>query len=230
MKITFFRLLLVWFFVLIGLKDPAFPLDCRFNFRDTVGYCTDAANEKFVDGGADPYPQTDFDSPVDCDVSYGWQDAYSDMPRDRSATNCPRFAGMNAQPNDGDATPSIFRFNVTGAYCIELAFGDATNGSSRLGFEIRDGTGVLSTCDDANGAPADANVTLTDYTDASCVTRTSVADWNANQVPYCTTFSTYIAVRIGNNTTSQTPIAHMRIYTPVSNSQAVSVLNAMGEL
>jgi len=227
------RRLIAFVLVAIALPGESFGVDCGYNFRETSAYCSgapEAANEIAVLGNNpnDLYPQTDFNSPAECDVSYGWEDIYSDMPRNRSATYCPNAAGNNQQPNDGDASPAKFRVDLTGDLCIELGMTDATYSRPVQYFEIRDGTTVLSTCNDTDGTTSTGSDSS--VTDANCNNHTTIANWQSNQTAYCDTFSSYVSIRIGNNSSGDSTLAHVRIYSNTPSSKPFSVLNAMGEL
>jgi hypothetical protein len=160
-----------------------------FNFRATVGYVTDGANQKFVPIAPNDYPQS---ATIDGDTfNIGWDITTSQLDwRDRTTGNDVRLAGMAYTPN---AMPGYRYFNVdlpqAGTYELEVACGDATSvQENSLG--ILDGTTVLSSF---SAVATNAN----EFLDAGGTVRTAAA-WPGSNTPVQFTFATTtLKIRIG---------------------------------
>jgi hypothetical protein len=180
-----------------------------FNFRATIAYVTDGADETYVLGSTnqspEPYPTTRNG------VTFGYTDTDNGtlQDRDRDSTNDRRLAGGHRPDESGTHFLTIFRVDLPaiGDYIIRLALGDATTacGSGTLTYaRIRDNGNVLATLSGTTSAAQR-------FLDATGVERTNL-NWVANNLSITKTFtSTIFELVLGDGATSavQWPVAHL---------------------
>jgi hypothetical protein len=175
-----------------------------FNFRSTLGFVADASNEQFVNESFGAYPQS---VTIGGDVVVcGWETAPSvSSSRDRNAGIDSRLAGIIYTASGSGIVP-VFRVDLpaTGNYEITIATGDAGNSNSAF-FTVKDNTTVLISRTEVSTANEE-------FVDASLVTRTSAANWVANQVAVTKTFaSTIFRFTVLEPTGSASVLAHINI-------------------
>jgi hypothetical protein len=174
-------------------------LNKGFNFRDTLAFVTDGANQIFVNG-TDVYPVTSGG------VTFGWSSTAAEV--DRSSSVDPRFAGVHYQSNTG--TRNSFRVDLSaGTYTIHLAIGDQGASHTDQYVEVLDNTTSRAIIDIVGGVTAD------NFLDATGVSRTR-ANWPTQNVSISVNVSSGILiVKIGTLTdpgnSSVTVLAHMFI-------------------
>ena len=155
-----------------------------FNFRATLGFVTDGANELFVNEAFGAYPQS---KTIDGDTfDCGWETAPAGgNSRDRNAGVDARLAGI-VFTNTAAGVDPIFRIDLpsAGDYAIRLAMGDAT-GTNNQKCEIRDTTTALITL-------GESATSAEQFYDASLALRSSAANWVSFQVEVTKTFTTTI--------------------------------------
>jgi hypothetical protein len=165
-----------------------------------------------LDNRIDP---ANYDAEVNLAVSYPWVTSQGNTvgwdlapiaKADRSITATVILSGIHYRSNSGGAT-SDFRIDLPapGAYRIRLAAGDLSAGQNER----------VQLCDD-NTVFADysAVIGVANWIDATGVTRTSEADWNANNALLSRTFTSSIfRIKIGNHAsgTGTTTIAAVYI-------------------
>ena len=172
-----------------------------FNFRSTLAFVTDGANETFINAGVS-YPTT---TVIDGDsVTYGFEDFISSgRTIDMNSGIDPRLAGV-AGVVVGE--PEVrFRIDLpaTGSYEIRTAWGDGANPRVQTG-EIRDTNTAFITI---SGTTATG-----EFRDATNVTRTSSADWVANNVTVTRTMaSTILRAVIQVPASDASTLAHIAV-------------------
>lgn len=151
------------------------------NFRATLGYVTDGANDSFENSNnsvsTGSYPRTTAQG-----NTVGWETFNGGSTRDRSTTVDARLAGINytaSQQND-------FRFDLpaAGSYNIRIAAGDMSSVNATL-WSLLDGTTSLGTL------TTGTNVTSGSFKDATDTVRTAAA-WPGSNVAVAKTFATTI--------------------------------------
>jgi hypothetical protein len=166
-----------------------------FNFRATLGFVTDIAPDQFHDVGL-----------YAASPGYGWEvGSVANADRDRNAANNARLAGLFFV--DSGLTLD-FRVDLpsAGDYAITLAIGDDAYSSDHCKCEIFDTSSSLFS------VTSGATLTAGHYIDANGTEHTSAANWVANQTSRTATFATTILrCRIGQASSSKTPIAHLSI-------------------
>lgn len=179
-----------------------------FNFRSTLGYVTDGANQQFVGhNGASPYPTTNTiggDS-----VTYGWVSGGATISdRDRTTGNDPRLCGMCGVADSESQPHADFRVDLPeiGKYRVVLAAGDA-GWANRVYWDLLDNTTVLRSRAEYTAGGMDR------YGDASGVERTSPAAWIADNVAVDDVYSsTTLIYRLKRSSPGgMTVIAHLQI-------------------
>ncbi len=166
------------------------------NFRATLGYVTDSADESFelgTNGGGATYPRTTSQGNV-----VGWE--VSVQQADRDSTQDRRLAGINYDVFAGSA----FRIDLpaTGSYDINFAAGDK-GFSNPTEWSLRDTTTLLATL--TSGTPPDGS-----YKDANN-TQWTAAAWPGSNTKLTKTFTTTI-LRIRNEVSSgNSVIAHLHV-------------------
>lgn len=178
----------------------AFPQG--INFRQTIGYVTDGANEDAeligAGGGTETYPRTTAQG-----NNVGWETvAATYQGRDRNSGNDRRLAGINRK-DGGSATDYRIDLPAPGNYKVGLAAGDASyardtqvdlyDTSSSLGSLATGSTGAGNNFKDA---------TNTEY---------SAANWPTSQTLVQFTFSTTICRFRFLDTGGENPAAHVYI-------------------
>lgn len=145
--------------------------DKGFNFRGTVGYVADGANETYIVG--DSYPTTRNT------VTFGWIGGLGTFA-DRSAANDRRLAGINYN----NAT-SVFQVDLiaAGAFTVHLGLGDqAGGGNAGCAVVVKDSGSTLATVN------FNANVGNV-FTDATGAVLNNTT-WPAGEVGAALTFAT----------------------------------------
>ena len=154
------------------------------NFRDTLGFVTDGANEDAqvrLGDGLSSYPWTTAQG-----NNVGWEQSLnigSDHARDRNSGNDRRLAGIQY---NGNTNQCDFRFDLpsTGDYKIGLSAGDASY-STTVSIELLDTTTSLGTL--ASGSTGAAN----SFKDATDTIYTAAA-WPGSNTLVTKTFATTI--------------------------------------
>jgi len=205
------------YLILASLLIPAIAqaqsYDKAWNPRSTTAYCTDPVGATYYlgpngSGDDDTYPVTRNTS------TFGGTANIADNRRDRDATGGCNLAGSTFQENN--TTAAEFRVDLpsTGEYDIHIAMGRANGTEAQQYFAIFDNTTSLTTCFDAATASGA-------FVDATCVERSSKANWASNEVAYRGTFATTtfylkygcnnVAGNCGGSTAGNSNIAHVRI-------------------
>lgn len=160
------------------------------NFRSTLGYVTDGANENFEAAGGVTYPRTTAQG-----NTVGWEQSVGNT-RDRNSALDRRLAGVHFFNTQTD-----FRFDLpsAGSYSVRLAAGDASNGNDTV-WSLLDTTTVLQSL--ATGTSTAGN--FKDATD----TLLSAAAWPGSNTAVTKTFSTTICRFRGATVGVANQIAH----------------------
>jgi hypothetical protein len=163
-----------------------------FNFRDTLAFDTDGANEVAIIGdgsnniaATQVYPRS---VTIDGDTfNVGWDTDSGDGARNRNAANDARLAGLHLVANS-QVGGRTFRINLPapGTYAITLALGDNDNGAANY-WQVIDDASVLET-NDLTGAALSSG----QYHDANEAVHTSAANWVTNQTAKQYTFASSI--------------------------------------
>ena len=172
------------------------------NFRSTLGYVTDGANESGeLDGIPPTYPRTTAQG-----ITVGWEGSNTQNNRDRNSGNDRRLAGSHSPTNA--STLNDFRIDLpsAGNYNVRIAAGDAnyTRSIKVEMFDTSTSRGVL-----CNGSTGASN----SFFDAGGTARTA-ANWVTSNVSAPITFTTTICrFRIGSGSGSvgDHTIAHVYI-------------------
>ncbi len=163
------------------------------NFRSTLGYVTDGANDSFEQANATAtYPRTTAQG-----NNVGWELGVGNI-RDRNAGVDPRLAGMHFSVT----TNGNFRIDLpsTGNYDVRLAAGDYSS-SIAVGWALYDTNTSLATL--SSGSTS----TTQRWKDALNV-EYNATTWPTSNSPYAATFTTTIMrVRSTNNSC----IAHVSV-------------------
>jgi len=185
-----------------------------FNFRSSLGYVTDGANDAFSDpNGSDTYPTTETIGGES--IVFGMtQRGNSQRSRDRNSGIDVRLAGHYGSANNA-TTISIFRVDLpaTGNYDITLGANDASYASTCY-LKLLDNTTEIihhSAVSVASGSAMDANGNV--YTHAN---------WPSSNTPINHTFtSTTLFIEIGDTggSAGDTSLSHLHI-TSISASTA----------
>lgn len=140
------------------------------NFRDTVGYVTDGADQSF--SARLNYPQTA--GPF----TYGWSTASSASSGDRASTNDPRLAGNHSTTSN--IGYRIDLPNGPGVYRMKLALG-RVNANATYAAEIMDGGATYSSGASlfTVGGPSGTSVPSGQFMAADGTVYTSAANWVA---------------------------------------------------
>ncbi len=172
-------------------------IDVGYNFRSSVGFVTDGANQYFVDNIS--YPTTLGG------LSVGWSVGVS--LRDRNSGIDVRLAGIHFVTGSSDN----FRIDLpsTGDYDIWLAAGDASS-QIGTGWDLLDNTTVFQSISNSNNASGD----FRDATD----TNYSTANWPGSNTKITRTFgSTIFKLKVRDLTfNGLAAIAHIRVATAAS--------------
>jgi len=206
-------LLFLLFLFLLPTIVFAQSWDKGFNARSTTAYCTDPANTTYYlgpngSGDDDSFPTTRNS------VTFGGTANISDNRRNRdSAVNC-RLAGSTFQENNTGAAEIRVTLPSTGTYRIHIAMGRANGAEAQQYFQLFDDTTAFTSCYDAATASGA-------FVDATCVERTSAADWITNTVFVERVFTTTtfflkygcnnVSGNCGGSTAGNTNISHVRI-------------------
>ncbi len=158
----------------------AFPQG--INFRTTVGFVTDGANEDpeaFASGGSGTYPRVTAQG-----NTVGWEGTPTIVTRDRDAGNDRRLAGIHYN-NDVTAVLT-YRIDLpsAGTYQVNWASGDP-NYVATTAVDLYDTTTRL------RGLSATATLAADNFRDATDVNRTA-ATWPTDNAAITATFSTTI--------------------------------------
>lgn len=178
-----------------------------FNFRATSGYVTDGNDDvPITDLNTITYPTTRGH------FRYGYAQAVTRQTRDRNSALDPRLAGMHFIANNSAVLDFRVELPRTGPWEITLASGDSDSGPTSY-VELYDGATLIATINSA--------LTAGQYIDATGVVRTSAADWVSNNAPLVHNFvSTTLLVRRGGTAlSSDTPIAHIGVFSTSSASE-----------
>jgi hypothetical protein len=173
-----------------------------FNFRSTVAFVTDGANQIEVENSSPNglYPTTN--SIGGDSVTYGWDIATT--IRDRVNTNDPRLAGMHfANSASGNLN---FRVDLpaAGTYKYRLAIGDGSFAQPAMQVRIYDNTTLLT---NVNVGTSVAN----HFIDATGNDLTNVT-WPGSNAQVTQSFATTILImRISGDVTNTTCIAHLEV-------------------
>lgn len=153
------------------------------NFRNTLGYVTDGADEhaELTGGGTPNYPDATSQG-----FNVGWETINQNItPENHNTSPDPRIAGDAYMPGTGNDT---YRIDLpsTGDWDVELAMGDRNYAMSCSceAFDTSSSLGVIA---------GDDNVPSGDFIDATDTIRTSASDWVSNQAKRSLTFTTTIA-------------------------------------
>lgn len=154
------------------------------NFRATVGFVTDGANDSFEGSITANYPRTTAQG-----NNVGWEQAISST-RDRQSGNDPRIAGLSFI----NPTQAEFRFDLpaTGNHQVRLGAGDGNYGQAE-DIDLYDTTTSLGSL--CAGTTSAANT----FKDAVNV-QYSAANWPGSNTLVTKTFATTICrFRMKNN-------------------------------
>jgi hypothetical protein len=173
------------------------------NFRQTVGFVTDAANDSFEGDGAafltpPTYPRTTAQG-----NNVGWENGNNVNERDRQSGNNPKLAGLHGPSAAGDLNDYRIDLPSAGTYRVRIAAGDGTYANSckvEL-FDTSTSKGVL-----CNGATGAAN----SFFDATGTIYTA-ANWPASNTYFQATFSTSILRFRNGAATFFSPLAHVYV-------------------
>lgn len=183
------------------------------NFRSTLAYVTDGADEAYCRGSAlDPYPVTRGG------VTFGWQSGTA-YAANRDAGVDRRLAGIVYTYNNSF---SSFRLDLpaTGDYDLRVAAGDAAGLNNYLQFRINDTITALVTVEDADG------VATGHFDDVTGVDRTT-STWPTDNVKETKTFTVaQLGMGLsyyGGDGVYATKIAHLYVErAPVALSGAIA--------
>lgn len=179
------------------------------NFRDTLAYVTDGANEDMENnsgGQSENYPWTTAQG-----NNVGWETVDSNYEqRDRNSGNDRRLAGLGRNINTVGGLNVDYRIDLPapGNYKVGLASGDASYAHDTLVdlYDTNSSLGSLAT-GSTSGANQFKDATNTEY---------SAANWVTNQTLVTKTFSTTILrVRL-LDTADENPIAHFYVESAVA--------------
>jgi hypothetical protein len=166
------------------------------NFRDTLAYVTDGANESFATyNGFNPtYPTTTAQG-----NTVGWEGAVGNG-RDRTTSNDRRLAGIQFT----SSSQVDFRFDLpaAGSYNIRIAAGDA-GGVNNTNWSLVDGTTALVTLTSGTNSVANS------FRDATNTVLTAAA-WPSSNTAVTQTFATTIC-RFRSTSSGNDAIAHFYI-------------------
>jgi hypothetical protein len=170
-----------------------------FNFRDTLAYVTDGANEVAIIGdgsnniaAASAYPRS---VTIDGDTfNVGWNTVSGDGARNRNTAYGANLAGGHLI-NNSEAGGRVFRINIPAPGIYELTLGMGEN-SARQYWQVLDDASVLETFDFTGAA-----MSTEDFYDAEGTKHETDDLWRSSQVPKEYTFSSSIVnIRIGSGT------------------------------
>lgn len=162
------------------------------NFRNTLGYVTDAADCEFSNSAA--YPRTSAQG-----NTLGWENNGTVNTRNRNSGLDARLAGVNFDPNSAGK----FRIDLpaTGNYDVRVAAGDAIY-NNNCAWDLHDTNTLLTHLTTGN---AGAGAKWKDSTNTSY----TAANWISSNTPYAATFSTTILRLVPANTSAC--IAHLYV-------------------
>jgi len=164
-----------------------------FDFRATQAYVTDPSDCVFFGGNGGSGAGTNYSAGVtftndlfSMRAGYLGSDLVANL-RDRS-TAVPKLAGT--QWAAGIAFPAICQFDLpsTGNYSIRAAFGDPSGGAVEISNKFYDG--IIGSGETLFQTIGPVTLASGEFRDANNVTRTSAADWVANNVAITRTFTT----------------------------------------
>lgn len=184
------------------------------NFRDTLGYVTDGANESMATANnfGPAYPVTTTQG-----NTVGWEGALGNT-RDRTTSNDRRLAGIHFTA----AIQTDFRFDLpaAGSYNIRLAAGDA-GGVNSTDWTLIDGTTSLGQlCSGNNGA---AN----SFRDATNAVYTAAA-WPGSNTAVAKTFATTICRFRSSAAAGNDAIAHAYVEAASGSPDVTLALSGQG--
>jgi hypothetical protein len=197
------------------------------NFRQTLAYVTDGANESWEgDGSAGPtiptYPRTTAQG-----NTVGWESGagVSVNARDRNSGNTARLAGCHFAADGTHVNNFRIDLPSAGNYNVRIASGDPSYArSSKVEmFDTSTSRGVL-----CNGSTGAAN----SFLDASGTVRTA-ATWAANNTSAAITFTTTICrfrVGAGSGSIGDSPIAHVYIESAGGATTPINVTPSIDSL
>ncbi len=179
------------------------PSTGGFNFRGSLGYATDGAQETIAGGDAYPHTYTiGGDSPVG-----GWQTGGGGIggTRDRDNSLDRRLAGIAFDNTVGH----YFQIDLpsTGSYDIHLAMGDGTSGNDAY-WDLLDNATVFASFTQSPASAHFVDAAGTDY---------AAASWPGGETKITRTFtSTTFKLQVKTGGTTNSVIAHIRIVTASS--------------
>lgn len=147
-----------------------------FNFRQTSGYVTDAADDTYM-LKSDAYPT------VRNGITFGWVSTANVDDRDRNSTLDPRIAGVSFRTTNGT---SVFKIDLpsAGKYLLRLAIGDPASITPAPRWRLLDDTALLADNTFANAAAGS-------YRDAAGNVFTA-ANWPGSNVGVEFTFASLV--------------------------------------
>lgn len=177
----------------------------RFNFRLTSGFVTDDGEGVPVLGETFPHTYTNGNG---FSISAGW-DGTPGENVDRTNTNDPRIAGINAHGSIRTFTVDLSSGSAPGAadYIVDIAAGDATN-FRKSAYKLLDNATLLI---DGSGAGVGTNTPGGQFLDATASIITASTTWTGT--PVTKTFATTTAKLVNNPDSigTTTCIAHLRL-------------------
>lgn len=181
------------------------------NFRATAEFVTDGTNQGHSLGDAYPVTQTIGGE----SVTFGWAASETSEARDRTTSNDVRLAGFVFHTNDGSQVTFKVDLPAAGTYKVRLALGDPAYPSGYQYCQVKDGSTVLFTVNDANGTAAN-------HFDDSAGTDFTAAAWPAGNVQTTVTMAgTQMTFVIGSPTAqaNSTTLCHVEIEQGASGPQ-----------
>jgi hypothetical protein len=177
------------------------------NFRKSVAYVTDGANDNF-EGDENfnltppTYPRTTAQG-----NNVGWESGPGMSERDRNSGNNPKLAGYHGPSSQGDINDYRIDLPSAGTYRVRIAAGEAgyANGCKVELFDTSTSKGVL--CNANTGA---AN----SFLDATGTIYTA-ANWPGSNTYFQATFSTTILRFRNGAATFWSPLAHVYVESAV---------------
>lgn len=189
------------------------------NFRETLAYATDGANEDFEGNGTTSlnlptYPRTTAQG-----NSVGWESGGASVgPRNRNSGNDRRIVGLHLA---GSGLVKVYRLDLpsSGNYNVRIAAGDATYaGNTKVElFDTTSSLGVL--CSGSTGA---AN----SFKDAADAIYTA-ANWPGSNALVGATFSTTICRFHSGDTGINAVLAHLYVEAAAGGGGGLSIPIAM---